>query len=295
MRLRIGHNGPPMTSNVQAAAPPTTAALDKQPHEIAAMFDGVARRYDLTNTVLSFGLDRRWRRRTRQCLELRPGQRVLDLAAGTGGVDRGAAPCPARAPSAATSRSACCGPGGRNRRRRSIPFVAGDAMRAAVRRRRVRRGDDLLRAAQRRRRRRPRCARWPGWCGPAAGWWSASSAGRRWRAVPLRLPELPDAGAAVDRPARVLEPGRLRLPRRVDPSLAGAGRSWPHTIADAAGGPTSGTATSPAGSSRCTWPTERRADAVWYLTTSGNCGRLRSTSRAVTEMRSRHDDPATTT
>ena len=48
------------------------------------MFDGVARRYDLTNTVLSFGQDRRWRRRTRQCLELRPGQRVLDLAAGTG-------------------------------------------------------------------------------------------------------------------------------------------------------------------------------------------------------------------
>jgi demethylmenaquinone methyltransferase/2-methoxy-6-polyprenyl-1,4-benzoquinol methylase len=48
------------------------------------MFDGVARRYDITNTVLSGGMDRRWRRRTRQCLELTPGQRVLDLAAGTG-------------------------------------------------------------------------------------------------------------------------------------------------------------------------------------------------------------------
>jgi demethylmenaquinone methyltransferase/2-methoxy-6-polyprenyl-1,4-benzoquinol methylase len=60
------------------------ATLDKLPHEVAAMFDGVARRYDLTNTVLSAGLDRRWRKRTRQCLELAPGQRVLDLAAGTG-------------------------------------------------------------------------------------------------------------------------------------------------------------------------------------------------------------------
>jgi len=48
------------------------------------MFDGVARRYDLTNTVLSAGLDRGWRRATREALALRPGQRVLDVAAGTG-------------------------------------------------------------------------------------------------------------------------------------------------------------------------------------------------------------------
>ena len=60
------------------------ATLAKEPHEVAAMFDGVARRYDVTNTVLSLGLDRHWRKRTRQCLELHPGQRVLDLAAGTG-------------------------------------------------------------------------------------------------------------------------------------------------------------------------------------------------------------------
>ena len=60
------------------------ATLDKRPRDVAAMFDGVAKRYDVTNTVLSGGLDRLWRRRTRQCLELRPGQRVLDLAAGTG-------------------------------------------------------------------------------------------------------------------------------------------------------------------------------------------------------------------
>ena len=60
------------------------AGLDKQPREVAAMFDGVARRYDLTNTVLSLGRDRGWRRATREALDLQPGERVLDLAAGTG-------------------------------------------------------------------------------------------------------------------------------------------------------------------------------------------------------------------
>jgi demethylmenaquinone methyltransferase/2-methoxy-6-polyprenyl-1,4-benzoquinol methylase len=62
----------------------TRAHLDKRPDEIAAMFDGVAERYDRTNTILSFGLDRSWRRATRAALALRPGDMVLDLAAGTG-------------------------------------------------------------------------------------------------------------------------------------------------------------------------------------------------------------------
>ena len=62
----------------------TRADLDKQPHEVAEMFDGVAERYDLTNTVLSFGQDRGWRRATRAALALRPGERVLDVGAGTG-------------------------------------------------------------------------------------------------------------------------------------------------------------------------------------------------------------------
>ena len=62
----------------------TRADLDKQPHEIAEMFDGVAERYDLTNTVLSFGQDRGWRSATRAALGLRPGERVLDVGAGTG-------------------------------------------------------------------------------------------------------------------------------------------------------------------------------------------------------------------
>ncbi|MBP2365694.1 demethylmenaquinone methyltransferase [Pseudonocardia parietis] len=59
------------------------AELDKDPHDVARMFDGVARRYDLTNTALSGGQDRYWRTQTRRALALQPGERVLDLAAGT--------------------------------------------------------------------------------------------------------------------------------------------------------------------------------------------------------------------
>lgn len=59
------------------------ATLDKDPHEVASMFDAVARRYDLTNTVLSMGQDRGWRRATRKALEIWAGDKVLDLAAGT--------------------------------------------------------------------------------------------------------------------------------------------------------------------------------------------------------------------
>ena len=60
------------------------ATLDKRRADVAAMFDRVAARYDLTNDVLSLGQDRAWRRRTVQAVAPRPGQRVLDLAAGTG-------------------------------------------------------------------------------------------------------------------------------------------------------------------------------------------------------------------
>jgi demethylmenaquinone methyltransferase/2-methoxy-6-polyprenyl-1,4-benzoquinol methylase len=63
------------------------------------MFDAVARRYDLTNDVLSLGQDRRWRTAVVAAVDPRPGERVLDLAAGTGTSsqpfrDRGAAVVP---------------------------------------------------------------------------------------------------------------------------------------------------------------------------------------------------------
>ena len=61
----------------------TRATLDKDPAEVAAMFDQVAARYDITNAVLSLGLDRTWRTAVADALQLSPGERVLDLAAGT--------------------------------------------------------------------------------------------------------------------------------------------------------------------------------------------------------------------
>ena len=80
-------------------APVTRADLDKKPAEVAAMFDDVARRYDLTNDVLSLGQDRRWRKAVVDAVDARPGQKVLDLAAGTGTssqpfADRGAVVVP---------------------------------------------------------------------------------------------------------------------------------------------------------------------------------------------------------
>ena len=62
----------------------TRADLGKAPRDVAAMFDDVAPRYDLTNAVLSLGQDRGWRRATAAAVALAPGEVALDLAAGTG-------------------------------------------------------------------------------------------------------------------------------------------------------------------------------------------------------------------
>ncbi|MEV7869544.1 demethylmenaquinone methyltransferase [Streptomyces sp. NPDC088124] len=61
----------------------TRASLDKQPHEVASMFDVVAENYDLTNDVLSLGQDRRWRKEVARAVGARPAEKILDLAAGT--------------------------------------------------------------------------------------------------------------------------------------------------------------------------------------------------------------------
>ncbi len=60
------------------------ASLEKDPNEVAAMFDDVAAKYDLTNDVLSLGQDRRWRKQVVAAVAARAGERVLDIAAGTG-------------------------------------------------------------------------------------------------------------------------------------------------------------------------------------------------------------------
>ncbi len=60
------------------------ANMDKNPDEVAAMFDGVAKRYDLVNDLLSLGRTKAWRKATTKIIAPRPGMKILDLAAGTG-------------------------------------------------------------------------------------------------------------------------------------------------------------------------------------------------------------------
>jgi demethylmenaquinone methyltransferase / 2-methoxy-6-polyprenyl-1,4-benzoquinol methylase len=51
---------------------------------VRAMFDRIARVYDLLNTVMTAGLDRKWRARAVDRAQVGPGDRVLDVATGTG-------------------------------------------------------------------------------------------------------------------------------------------------------------------------------------------------------------------
>ncbi|GAA4418217.1 demethylmenaquinone methyltransferase [Georgenia halophila] len=101
------------------------ASLEKDPRDVAGMFDGVARRYDVTNDVLSLGQDRIWRVATRKAGGARSGDKVLDLAAGTGtsseeyadaGID--VVPCDFSTGMLDVGK----------RRRPDLSFVAGDAM-----------------------------------------------------------------------------------------------------------------------------------------------------------------------
>ena len=70
---------------------PFAAKVDKSPAKIAGMFDAIAGRYDLLNTVLSGGLDRYWRRRAIATLKLTGTERLLDVCTGTADVALGAA------------------------------------------------------------------------------------------------------------------------------------------------------------------------------------------------------------
>src|SRR6187455_3326581 len=64
---------------------------DKSPRKIAGMFDAIAARYDLLNTVLSGGLDRYWRRKAIASLQLTGRERLLDVCTGTADVAIGSA------------------------------------------------------------------------------------------------------------------------------------------------------------------------------------------------------------
>lgn len=106
------------------------ADLDKAPDDVAAMFDDVAERYDITNDVLSLGQTRRWRSAVVAAVEPQPGERILDLAAGTG-----TSSLPFAAAGAfvvPTDFSLGMLEVGK-RRLPQLPFVAGDGMRLPFR------------------------------------------------------------------------------------------------------------------------------------------------------------------
>jgi demethylmenaquinone methyltransferase/2-methoxy-6-polyprenyl-1,4-benzoquinol methylase len=101
------------------------ADLSKHPIDVAAMFDDVAERYDITNDVLALGQTRIWRKAVLAAVAPAPGERVLDLAAGTGTsslpfAQAGAfvVPCDFSLGMLAVGR----------KRLPELPFVAGDAL-----------------------------------------------------------------------------------------------------------------------------------------------------------------------
>ncbi len=65
---------------------PPVSEKEGKKARVAAMFDAIAARYDLVNRVLSFGIDRGWRKKAIRQLGPQKGGRILDLATGTGDV-----------------------------------------------------------------------------------------------------------------------------------------------------------------------------------------------------------------
>lgn len=61
---------------------------DEKSRRVAGVFDSVASRYDLMNDLMSVGLHRLWKRFTIEASGVRPGERVLDIAGGTGDLAR---------------------------------------------------------------------------------------------------------------------------------------------------------------------------------------------------------------
>ncbi len=195
------------------------ASLDKRPDEVATMFDDVAPKYDVVNDVLSMGQTRRWRKVVVEAMDVLPGQRVLDLAAGTGTSSEPYA-------DAGIDVIACDFSLGMlkvgKRRRPDIDFIAGDATRLPF-------ADNTFDASTisfgLRNVNEPKKAlaemlrvTKPGgklviaeFSQPVVPLWRTMYTEYLMRALPAI------AGQGL------LQPGRLRLPRRVHPRLAGPG------------------------------------------------------------------------
>ena len=104
----------------------TRAQLDKRPADVSAMFDAVAGRYDVLNDILSGGMDRRWRGVVARLVAAKPGDLVLDLAAGTGTSSRAFTVDGARCVACDFSLGMLAT--GASRPATRVSFVAGDAL-----------------------------------------------------------------------------------------------------------------------------------------------------------------------
>lgn len=114
-----------MTPPAEDATDGLRADLDKAPLDVAAMFDKVAARYDLVNDVLALGQTRIWRNLVVRAVNPQPGERILDLAAGTG---TSSAPFAARGAEVVPCDFSLGMLEVGKRRQPSLPFVAGDAL-----------------------------------------------------------------------------------------------------------------------------------------------------------------------
>nr|MDQ2754747.1 class I SAM-dependent methyltransferase [Actinomycetota bacterium] len=106
----------------------STAGLpqgDEKVRAVRAMFDTIAPRYDLVNRLMTFGLDRHWRRLAVRSLTLTPGAMVLDVACGTGDL------CRDLTASGYHPTGIDLSSGMLHHARTSAPLVHGDALRLA--------------------------------------------------------------------------------------------------------------------------------------------------------------------
>ncbi len=90
---RTAPAAPPAWTQAELASSPH--ARDDKPERVRAMFAAIARSYDLNNRVHSFGRDQAWRKAAVRIASVKPGDRVLDCACGTGDLTMAFANSPA--------------------------------------------------------------------------------------------------------------------------------------------------------------------------------------------------------